>query len=324
MLYPLKFTPIIKERIWGGKKLAGKSDNPAIKDGIGESWEISGVQDNVSVVSEGELAENTLEELIEVYMGDLVGDKVYEQFGVEFPLLIKYIDACDDLSIQVHPDDETAKERHNAYGKTEMWYILDTTADARLLFGFNKDTDKAEYLTSLRQNTPTDLLNVEHVKKGDCFFIPAGTVHAIGKGCLLAEIQQTSDITYRIYDYNRRDKEGNLRELHTELATDVINFSQQKQHRLPYHTHENHTEEIIHCPYFTTNILQFNKEVEKDYFEIDSFVIYMCLEGNFTAVYDDDQFVKVRQGETVLLPACLKTIFLIPEKEAKLLEIYIK
>ena len=192
MLYPLKFKPIIKQTLWGGKKLAYKSEDNQVKDSIGESWELSGVQDNISVVSEGALADNSLEELIEVYMGDLVGDHIYEKFGVEFPLLIKYIDACDKLSIQVHPDDATAKERHNAYGKTEMWYLVDADPEARLLLGFNKDTDKSEYLTKLHNNTLPEILNVEKVKKGDCFFIPAGTVHAIEKGCFIAEIDRKS------------------------------------------------------------------------------------------------------------------------------------
>lgn len=323
MLYPLKFKPILKQTIWGGDKLAYKSVNPSVKDSIGESWEISGVQENVSVVAEGALEENTLEELIEVYMGDLVGDKIYEKFGVEFPLLIKYIDARDNLSIQVHPDDATAKERHNAYGKTEMWYLLDADRDAELVMGFCQDTTKEEYLKSLNDHTLPGLLNTEKVHKGDCFFIPAGTVHAICKGCFIAEIQQTSDITYRIYDYDRRDKNGNPRELHTELATDVINFSEQKEHSIHYHQHENHTEELVSCKYFTTNYLKFDKEVEKDYIELDSFVIYMCLEGTFNIVYNVDQTLKVKKGETVLIPACLKNIFLIPEKEAEILEIYI-
>lgn len=324
MLYPLKFRPVIKQTIWGGDKLAFKSHDKNIKTSIGESWEISGVQDHVSVVSEGALADNTLEELTEIYMGELVGDRIYEKFGIEFPLLIKYIDACDNLSIQVHPDDAIAKERHNAYGKTEMWYVVDAAPGAELIMGFNKEADKSEYLTRLHNNTLADILNIEKVNRGDCFFIPAGMVHAIGKGCYIAEIQQTSDITYRIYDYDRRDKSGNTRELHTELATDVINFSYQKKHGIDYHQHENHTEELVHCNYFTTNILTFDKEVEKDYFELDSFVIYMCLEGNFSVVYDNDKFVKVSKGETVLIPACFKSIFLIPEKEAQILEVYIK
>lgn len=323
-MYPLKFKPILKEAIWGGRKLASKSDHPEALTSIGESWEISGVQDAVSVVSEGMLEENTLEELIEVYMGDLVGDKVYEKFGVEFPLLIKYIDACDQLSIQVHPDDKTAKERHRAYGKTEMWYVVDAEPDASLFLGFNKDTDKAEYLAHVHQHTLTELLNVEKVQKGDCFYIPSGTVHSIGKGNLIAEIQQTSDITYRIFDYDRRDKDGNLRELHTELATEVITFGQQQQHKLPYHRHENHTEEVLNCSYFTTNYLKFDREIEKDYIDLDSFVIYMCLSGTFTIVYEVDKTVQVHARETVLVPACLKDIFLLPQGEAELLEIYIR
>ncbi|MEG0795605.1 MAG: type I phosphomannose isomerase catalytic subunit [Odoribacter sp.] len=323
MLYPLKFKPILKQTIWGGNKLSDKSDNPNIKNSIGESWEISGVQDNISVVSAGNLAGNTLEELTEIYMGDLVGDKIYENFGIEFPLLIKYIDARENLSIQVHPNDTTAKERHNAYGKTEMWYLVEADPNAELVIGFNRNSNRIEYLENLRHHTLPALLNIEKVEKGNCFFIPAGTVHAICKGCFIAEIQQTSDITYRIYDYDRRDKDGNLRELHTELATDVINFEQQKQHAIPYHIHKNHTEELVRCNYFTTNFLKFDKEIEKDYIELDSFVIYMCLEGKFTLVYDVDQTIQVNKGETILVPAILKNLFLIPEQEVQLLEIYI-
>lgn len=323
MLYPLKFSPILKETIWGGKKLAAKSDSPAQQDHIGESWEISAVQENISVVSEGVLADNTLEELIEIYMGDLVGDQVYEKFGIEFPLLIKYIDAYDDLSIQVHPDDPTAKERHKAYGKTEMWYIVEAAKEARTIIGFETDTDKATYLSHLQQGQLAKLLHAEAVKKGDCFLIQPGTVHAICKGCLLLEIAQTSDITYRLYDYNRIDSNGNLRELHTDLATDVINFDKEDEYAIHYHRHGNHTEEIATCKYFTTNYLKFNKEIEKDYVELDSFVIYACLEGEFTLVYEVDQTIQVHKGETVLVPACLKNLFLIPQQEAEILEIYI-
>lgn len=323
MLYPLKFKPILKETIWGGSKLAAKNGLSHPDRPIGESWEISAVQEHISVVSEGPLADNNLEELIEVYMGDLVGDRVYEKFGIEFPLLIKYIDARDDLSIQVHPDDQTARERHRAYGKTEMWYIVEATPDAQITIGFEGNTDKAAYLTALRNHSLPRLLHREKVKPGDSFFIPAGTVHAIGKGCFIAEIQQTSDITYRIYDYNRRDKDGQLRELHTELATDVIDFGSQP-HALPDHRHLNHSEELVACNYFTANYLCFDREIEKDYIELDSFVIYLCLEGSFTLVYDVDKTISVNPGETVLIPACLKNLFLLPEKEAKILEIYIQ
>ena len=273
MLYPLKFHPILKKKIWGGERLAYKSKEH--DESIGESWEISAVEDNISVVSNGILADNDLQELIEVYMGDLVGDHIYEKFGVEFPLLIKYIDANDDLSIQVHPDDETAKERHNAYGKTEMWYIVDADKDASLVLGFNHEIDKATYLQALHQNKLMDLLNVQKVKKGESFFIPAGLVHAIGKGCLIAEIQQTSDITYRIYDYNRKDANGNTRELHTDLATDVIDYSYQPQHRVNYIPQDNQSAKLVKCPYFTTNLLVFDRDIEKEYVHLDSFVIYV-------------------------------------------------
>lgn len=323
MLYPLKFRPILKQTIWGGERLRSK-DTTAPQSGIGESWEISGVEDNISIVAEGSLADNDLQDLIEIYMGELVGDKVYDTFGLEFPLLIKYIDAHDKLSIQVHPDDKTAKERHNAYGKTEMWYVADATPGAEIIIGFNKETDLKEYTDKLQNGTLSSILNIEKVKKGDAFYIPAGTVHAIGNGCFIAEIQQTSDVTYRIYDYDRKDKNGQNRELHTELASDVIDFTHHKKRRIDYHTHKNHAEELARCSYFTTDILTFDKEVEKDYFDLDSFVIYMCISGNYSIVYDTDQFVKVKQGETVLIPASLKEIFLIPEKEATILEIYIQ
>lgn len=322
MLYPLKFKPILKETVWGGNRLANKSNTHKPHTTIGESWEISGIQDNQSVVTEGPLAENSLEELIEVYMGDLVGDQVYDKFGIEFPLLIKYIDARQNLSIQVHPDDATAKERHHAYGKTEMWYLIDATPDASLILGFKNDTTPAEYLTHLHAGTLPQLLRTEHVQRGDCFFIPAGTVHAINAGCFIVEIQQTSDITYRLFDYNRLDHNGQPRELHTELATDVINYHTEEC-RIPYHNHLNHTEELVDCKYFTTNYLKFNQEIEKDYIELDSFVIYLCLSGQLTLVYDIDQSVTMHAGETVLVPACLKNIFLIPDHEAEILEVYI-
>lgn len=323
MLYPLKFIPITKQTLWGGRRLADKAQTSNSQDTIGESWEISGVQDNISVVAEGVLAENTLEELIEVYMGDLVGDKVYEKFGQEFPLLIKYIDACKDLSIQVHPDDQTARERHRAYGKTEMWYVVDAKPESNITLGFNTTTDKGEFLSRLYNLTLTEILNIEQTKPGDAFFIPSGTIHAISKGNLIAEIQQTSDITYRIYDYDRTDREGNKRELHTELAADVINYQKQEGLSLHYTDHKNHSEQLVSCDYFTVNRIRFDKEMERDYFGIDSFVVYMCLEGEFTLVYETDQFIKVHKGETVLLPALFKNVFLIPARESTILETYI-
>lgn len=324
MLYPILFQPILKNTIWGGDRLLSKSEDPSPEGPVGESWEISAVEGHISVVKNGFLAGNDLQELIEVYMGDLVGDRIYEKFGVEFPLLIKYIDAHDDLSIQVHPDDETARQRHNAYGKTEMWYLVDAIPGASLVLGFNRPTDKAEYLRMLHDGRLTDLLQVEPVKAGDSFFIPAGLVHAIRKGCYIAEIQQTSDITYRIYDYDRTDSQGNKRELHTELATDVIDYTYHPSHRANYHPQMNRAAKLVECPYFTTGLLSFDRNLERDYSTIDSFVIYMCLEGTFTITAEGCEAVKVGHGETVLIPAELKQLTLYPDEVCKLLEIYIE
>lgn len=325
-LYPLKFHPILKEKIWGGERLQKiLNKDTANKKSIGESWEISNVQGNVSVVSEGFLAENNLEELIEVYMGDLLGDAVYEQFGNEFPLLIKFIDANEYLSVQVHPDDYLAEKRHNAYGKTEMWYVVETEKDAELIAGFLPKVNKNDYLQSLKNKSLKNILNTEKVKKGDVFFIPSGTVHATGAGILFAEIQQTSDITYRIYDWDRVQEDGSFRELHTDLALDALNFDEQK-HRITYNTVKNQANQIVQCPYFTVNELNINKKIERDFIEIDSFVIYMGIENQTLLNYGSKKEpIVIKKGETVLVPAMLKQIFLNPISDtSKLLEIYIK
>lgn len=323
-LYPLKFEPIFLEKIWGGnrlKTLLGKNYN--LKN-CGESWEMSGVEGKISVVSNGFLKGNDLNELIEIYMGDLVGDKVYEKFGNEFPLLIKFIDAQDDLSIQVHPNDELSKERHNAFGKTEMWYIVDVAEGALINSGFNQPVDREKYLEYLENGNLTDLLKYDEARVGDVFFIPAGRVHAIGKGSMLAEIQQTSDVTYRIFDYNRKDDKGNLRELHTDLALDAIDFSFLEDYKTKYNAELNNSTEIVSCKYFTTNILEFDKPIEKDYYKFDSFVIYITLEGDFE-METEDGTEKVVKGETVLIPASIVFLKLKPIKgKAKVLEVYIQ
>ena len=299
-LYPLKFTPIYKDKIWGGNKLKTVL-NKDFGDlpNCGESWELSGVEDNVSVVSNGLLAGNSLEELIEIYMGDLVGDQVFENFGIEFPLLIKFIDANDDLSIQVHPDDKMSKERHNAFGKTEMWYVLQADAGSKLQSGFNQEVDQDKYLFKLEHNELTDILNFEEVAAGDVYFIPAGRVHAIGKGILLAEIQQTSDVTYRIYDYDRRDDQGNPRELHTELALDAIDYALLPEYKTHYETKLNESVELVKCNYFTTNLLDLDGVVEKDYIKLDSFVIFICLEGEVN-IETESGSETIQKGETIL------------------------
>jgi len=323
-LYPMKFTPIIKETIWGGKKLNQKyNKGKASQTNIGESWELSGIQENISIVENGFLAENDIQELIEVYMSDLVGDKVYKQFGIEFPLLFKFIDANDQLSIQVHPDDKTARQKHKAYGKTEMWYVIDAEKDATIINGFKKNLDKEEYLKHLNNGTIEEIVNRVSVTKGDVIYIPAGRVHSIGKGVVLAEIQQTSDITYRIYDWNRKGLDGNLRELHTDLAIDVINFDKPKNNKEDITIEENKTSTLIDCPVFKTNIIKLDNTIEKDYFTTDSFIVYMCIDGSAEIITSGNENVQIITGETVLIPNEITTVRIKPDKNCTLLEVYL-
>lgn len=322
-LYPLKFEPGLKERVWGGNFLQTefkKNAEPGKK--IGESWEISGVQGDVSVVSNGFLAGNTLEEIIEVYMGDLVGEQVYDKFGNEFPLLIKFIDAREDLSVQVHPGDSLARERHRAYGKTEMWYIIEAGEDARIYSGFKKDTEKAEYQESVADSSLPELLNSDLAQKGDVFFIPAGRVHAIGAGVVLAEIQQTSDVTYRIYDWGRTGLDGLPRELHTDLALDAIDFKASHNRIIRKTPDLNSEEKLVECNYFTCALLNLDSPAERSYVNLDSFVIYICTEGSFT-ISGQGESTEVSKGETVLIPAS-NEIVKIETGGAKILEVYIE
>jgi mannose-6-phosphate isomerase len=323
-LYPLKFKPILKDMIWGGSKLKTVLNKKGASDKSGESWEISDVKGNPSVVANGFLAGNTINELIEIYMGDLVGDKIYEAFGIQFPLLIKFIDANDKLSIQVHPDDKMAFEEHESYGKTEMWFVMQAEPGANLIVGFNRKLDQQEYLKHFNNNTLPEILNFQKVNAGDVFFLPAGRVHAIGAGLLIAEIQQTSDITYRIFDWDRTDAQGNPRQLHTDLALKAIDFEYIKEVETKYEKKLNESIQAVDCKYFTTNILEFDSEIEKDYNEIDSFIIYICVGGEFSIKYEDCKPVELSFGETVLIPAELKNLCLEPIGKAKLLEVYIK
>lgn len=322
MLYPLKFTPLLKERIWGGTALKDNYGKQA-PDGkkIGESWELSGVEGDISVVSEGKLKGNNLQELIEVYMGELVGEKVYAKFGLEFPLLIKLIDAQDVLSIQVHPDDELAAERHNSYGKTEMWYVVDCQPGASLYVGFKKKTSKEEYLAAVAAGTLPSLLNEVIVKPGDAYFIPAGTIHAIGKGLLVAEIQQTSDITYRVDDWGRVDDNGNPRQLHTELAIDAIDFETLPKLNVTVAPKAGEVVEMVECQYFTTNIVEVKGELIREYEKLDSFVIYICLEGEFEVECSEGS-ATLKKGECMLIPAQENSVSL--KGNGQLLETYIK
>ena len=324
MLYPLKFKPIQKERIWGGTKLRsfyGKNF-PASKK-VGESWEISCIDGDVSVVSNGFLKGNRLDELIEVYMSDLVGESVYEEFGNTFPLLIKFLDADEDLSIQVHPTDELAASRHNCYGKTEFWYVLESEKDAKLIHGFSKPVTKEEYLKHLQHDTLEKIVEWSDVKKGDVFFIPSGKIHALGKGNTVLEIQQTSDITYRVFDYNRTDDTGNKRELHIEQALDAIDFESFKNPTITFESKKNNLNKVHHCDFFCTNYIHFDEVIFRDYYKLDSFVIYVCLSGTCSIYYNDDEVETLKKGETVLIPAELNEIKLVPDEPTEIMEVYI-
>ena len=322
-LYPLKFETLLKEKVWGGNALVTKFNKKATgSPHIGESWELSAVANNQSVISNGFLAGNNFEELIEVYMGDITGDSIFEKFGNEFPLLIKFIEAQEDLSIQVHPNNELARKRHSAYGKTEMWYILECKEGSKIYTGFKDGVTREIYEKAVRNGGIEKLLNVEIVEAGDTFFTPAGRVHAIGAGIVLVEIQQTSDITYRIFDWNRKSSGKEKRELHTDLALDAIDFSQTGKNKIRIDPLLNKTENLVSCEFFNTNIILFNNTIDKEYLLIDSFVVYICLEGEFSICWDGNS-EKVTKGETVLLPAMIKEVTLKPLKETRLLEVYI-
>jgi len=323
MLYPFKFKPIFKDKIWGGRKIKtvlgmDYGDLP----NCGEVWLISGVDGNPSIVTNGFLKGNELNEVLEVYMGDLVGEKIFSRFGNEFPLLIKIIDSNDWLSIQVHPDDELAQKRKIGNGKTEMWYMLDADPEAELISGFSRDIGAETYMEHLGNNTIKGLLNVVDVEKGDVFYIPAGRVHALGPGCLLAEIQQTSDTTYRIYDWDRMDAAGMKRELHTEEALAAIDFTKTVDYKTAYTSELNKTTPLIASPYFITRLIDADQPVLKNISELDSFVIYMVVEGNCKLKYEEGE-IGMKLGETVLVPASLGNVVIEPNGKSKLLEIFI-
>jgi mannose-6-phosphate isomerase len=285
-------------------------------------WVLSGVEGEPSIVENGFLKDNELNELVEVYLGDLVGETVFDRFGNEFPILIKFIDANDWLSIQVHPDDKLAMKRHNSMGKSEMWYILDAEEDSQLISGFSQKTNKEGYQRHLNNKTLKSIMNFEKVSKGDVFFIPAGRVHALGPGILLAEIQQTSDITYRIYDWNRIDKAGMMRELHTDLALDAIDFNIAENYKTNFKTVRNTTVNLVKSAYFNTSLMDLDRNLTKDYSELDSFVVYVCAEGSFDLIHENDKY-PVSLGEVVLLPAITEEIEIHPHLSAKILEVFI-
>ena len=320
-LYPLKFYPIIKERLWGGTKLNSMLEKNIPGELNGESWEVSGINGDVSVVSNGPLKGNNLQQIIETYPEELLGKGNLRKYGHEFPILIKFIDAKKDLSIQLHPGDDLARARHNSFGKTEMWYIMDADPGSELIIGFNRDVTPEEYKSSLESNELTELMNYVPVREGDSFFINTGKVHAIGAGILLAEIQQTSDVTYRIYDFNRRDKDGNLRELHTEMALDAIDYSRKEDYIVNYETEVDEANNMVQSPYFTTNYWEFTEDRKIDLSSRDSFTIYLCVKGS-AQIDSNNTSVTLKMGETVLIPANTQSL-MIHAQEATLLEVTI-
>lgn len=322
-LYPLTFEPLLKEVIWGGQDIRPFKGLPASDEQVGESWEISHVEGSYSLVAAGELQGQDLGTLMHTYGERLVGRHVLARFPDRFPLLIKFIDARDNLSIQVHPDDKLAKERHHSLGKTEMWYVVRATPTARLYSGFRLQSSPEDYVRRIADGTIMEALQAYDVVAGQVFFLPAGRVHAIGAGCFVAEIQQTSDVTYRIYDYDRKDKNGQPRELHTDLAKDAIDYTVYDSYRTDYSPRRDTEIPLVSCPYFTTNLLELTRPYASSLSGRDSFTIYMILEGALRLTDDNGYTVHLGQGQTVLLPAELASARIEPQDSCKLLETYI-
>lgn len=318
LIYPLQFEPILKDRIWGGEKLKTNLNKPITSKITGESWELSTVEGDVSVIANGGLKGKSLTEVIDEMPNEILGTEVHHRFGDQFPLLFKYLDAREDLSIQVHPNDELAKKRHNSFGKTEMWYIMQADPEARIIVGFKEDSNADAYLENLKNNTLLTILDDVPVKEGDVFFLETGTVHAIGAGLVVAEIQQTSDITYRIYDFDRKDAQGNTRELHIDNALDAINYDKVDAYRT-YSKEENLSNTIVNCPYFTTNFIPLSDAVTVSKTG-NSFTVYMCIDGEFDLEYNKNIY-SYKKGDTVLIPAAMD--YYVINGKASILEIYI-
>lgn len=303
----IKFRPILKQVLWGGNKIIPFKQLDAEMEQVGESWEVSGVKDNESIVANGQYEGMKLNDLVALLKGDLVGEENYERFGNEFPLLIKFIDASKQLSIQVHPNDEQAKAKGLKRGKTEMWYVMESAPNATLLSGLKRAITPEEYKAMVENETITDALCEYRVGEGDVFYLPAGRIHSIGAGTFLAEIQETSDVTYRIYDFKRKDKDGNYRQLHTEAAAECIDYSVENDYRTKYEARKNEGVELAQCPHFTTSVYDLDEPMLLDYSELDSFVVLIALSGECTLSTGDAE-TQLRAGETVLLPATIQTL----------------
>lgn len=302
-MQPIKFKPLLMQTLWGGEKIIPFKKLTDNLTQVGESWEISGVKGNETIVAEGEFKGKKLNELVEELKGKLVGEANYQRFGNDFPLLIKFIDARQELSIQVHPTDELARKRGKLRGKTEMWYIMNSDENARLRAGMKEKITPEQYKEMVANDTITDAIAEYQVKEGDCFFLPAGRIHSIGTGCFLAEIQQTSDVTYRIYDFKRKDKNGNYRELHTEEAAECIDYNVESDYRTAYTPTKNQGVSLVQCPYFNTAVYDLDEPMTLDYSELDSFVILIGLKGSGEIVDNEGNTTTLREGETILFPA---------------------
>jgi len=319
----MKFEPLLTPFVWGGQKIAPYKGILSQDKNIGESWELSGVEGLVSVVANGPLAGKTITELVKMYKGQLVGEHVYANTGDEFPLLFKFIDAHRDLSIQVHPDDALAARLHpGSYGKTEMWYVIAAEPGAKLYSGLTKSITPEQLATMAADGTITDVLASYDVKPGDVFFLPAGRIHAICSGCFIAEIQQTSDLTYRIYDYGRMGLDGKPRQLHIPQAQQAVDYKVYGNYRTEYEPVQDEEVELVNCPWFTTSVLDLTLPYAKDLSELDSFLTVMCLSGSGTLEVDGEE-ISIGQGETVLIPADADDVCFIPEDGMKLLTSYI-
>lgn len=323
MLYPLKFKPILKERIWGGDRLKNLFNHKGDNSGspIGECWSLSAVEGNLSVVENGFLAGNNITELVEIYMGDLVGEPIYQKFGVEFPLLIKLIDTNEFLSVQVHPDDEMAMERHHAFGKSEFWYMLDSQDNSQIITGFNKKFTRKEYIASVKSGGLSSNLKYVDVKRDDFIYIPSRSLHSLGKGLFLVEIQQTSDVTYRVYDWDRVDAQGKGRELHLDLAADTIDFDADPLNLESLQIEEDKEQELTSNPYFQVNRFSLTQKLEREFLENDSFRLYICLNGKVELQALNKDPVYLGTGEIALIPASLPGVDLRPIGKAKVLEV---
>lgn len=315
-----RFKPLLKQTLWGGDRIIPFKHLDTQMESVGESWEISGVEGNETIVAEGEHKGKSLNTLVSELKEQLVGEENYKRFGNEFPLLIKFIDAQKDLSIQVHPDDETALRQGKSHGKTEMWYCLGSQASPILYNGLRKQITPEEYKAMVENDTITDAIASYEVHEGDVFFIPGGRIHAIGAGCFVLEIQQTSDVTYRIYDYKRKDKDGNYRELHTKEAAESIDYTVHDDYRTDYLLSQDEGVQLIQCPYFTTAIYDLTEPMTLDYSELDSFVILIAVKGEGKLIADGEETV-FRMGDTILLPATTQEVRL--EGEVRFLETFV-